>query len=220
MTPRDWDRIKVCFDELEGLSPAGRLAFLSRVRLDEPSLLDDLEKLLIHAGHESGLLDSPAIGLIHSAFRSVRSLSLAGNQETDPCVEGETLLPQSERFRIIRKLGSGGMGTVYEVLDTFLSSRVAAKTLRRATGLGISLFKQEFRSLANIHHPNLVSLYEFITEGDLWFYTMELIPGIGLIDYVAHAADGPSERISLIRQTLTQLCDGIAAIHCGRQASP
>src|ERR1017187_6156729 len=108
--------------------------------------------------------NKPAIALIHSTplLRIQGSQNGAQDASASPPLQEEDLFPHNlDRFRVIRKLGSGGMGTVYEVFDNVLSSRVAAKTLRRATGTGITLFKREFRSLANIHHPNLVTLYEF-----------------------------------------------------------
>src|SRR4030095_7369142 len=90
----------------------------------------------------------------------------------------------TDRFRIRRKLGSGGMGIVYEAHDLETDKVVALKALTRTEPSHISRFKNEFRSLANVAHPNLVSLYEFMSDGEYWFFTMELVKGIDFLEYV------------------------------------
>ena len=87
-----------------------------------------------------------------------------------------------ERYRPVRTLGEGGMGRVYEVLDTERDRPVALKTLLRADPLALFLFKNEFRALSDLAHPNLVGLYELAVAGDTPFFTMELVPdGVDLL---------------------------------------
>jgi serine/threonine protein kinase len=90
----------------------------------------------------------------------------------------------TERFRIRRRLGSGGMGVVYEAHDRDTDKVVALKALTRTEAIHISRFKNEFRSLADVAHPNLISLYEFMSDGEYWFFTMELVKGVNFLEFV------------------------------------
>src|SRR2546426_1923442 len=110
----------------------------------------------------------------------------------------------TERFRIRRRLGSGGMGVVYEAHDRETDKVVALKPLTRAEASHISRFQNEFRSLADVSHPNLAALYEFMADGQFWFFTMELVQGVNFLEYVRpgyHAKRSQSSRTATLRKT-------------------
>jgi eukaryotic-like serine/threonine-protein kinase len=89
----------------------------------------------------------------------------------------------TSRFKLLRMLGEGGMGVVYEALDNDRGQRLALKTLRAFSADALFRFKREFRALQALHHPNLVNLGELIEEGGQWFFTMELVDGVNFVKY-------------------------------------
>ena len=100
----------------------------------------------------------------------------------------------TERFEVIRRIGRGGMGVVYEARDREEHRRVALKTLVHFNPASLYLFKQEFRTLAGVTHPNLVRLYELVASANQRvFFAMELVRGV---DFAVHVA-----RVLPVRKT-------------------
>jgi serine/threonine protein kinase len=90
----------------------------------------------------------------------------------------------TERFQVLTRLGHGGMGTVYQVVDRTRQARVALKSVGHVTGDELLRFKREFRALQEINHPNIIELGELLEEDGEWFFTMELIAGTDFLEYV------------------------------------
>lgn len=142
----------------------------------------------------------------------------------------------TERYHLVRRLGAGGMGIVYEVFDRQRGEHVALKTLSRVDPASIYDLKKEFRSLADVRHPNVVSLYEIVNASGHWFFTMELVDGTPFAEYVSSEFAAPwaepSDDATLpaagalepdprarafnegrLRSALAQLVIGVSAIH-------
>jgi eukaryotic-like serine/threonine-protein kinase len=115
-------------------------------------------------------------------------------------------------YRIEHELGKGGMGIVYRAFDDKRGVTVALKTLLRADPSAILRFKQEFRALADVSHPNLVALYELATDGPVWFFTMELIEGVDFLQFVGEYSKAPAA-MARLRIALKQLAEGVAFLH-------
>lgn len=113
---------------------------------------------------------------------------------------------QNGRFALRRRLGAGGFGVVYEALDRQYGAAVALKVLHKASPSAIYQFKQEFRVLADLFHPNLVRLYELDTHERRWFFTMELVAGSPFHAYLrggATPAGGASGEATFSREAAT-----------------
>ena len=102
------------------------------------------------------------------------------------------------RFHVMAELGRGGMGVVYEAFDLERGGPVALKVLssRGSDAASIARLKREFRTLADLKHPNLVRLGELFGDSRPWFFTMERIEGVDLLRWV-RAESGRGERSAL-----------------------
>lgn len=118
-------------------------------------------------------------------------------------------LGDDERFEILEFLGAGAMGVVYSALDRQSQTCVALKRLIDTTPRGISQFKLEFRSLADLSHPNLVSLYELFDYEGQWFFTMQYVPGCDFLEYVRPLH--PAPRFDSRNETVPALQEGQGA---------
>jgi serine/threonine protein kinase/tetratricopeptide (TPR) repeat protein len=90
----------------------------------------------------------------------------------------------TKRFVVEGRVGAGGMGVVHRARDLERGEVVALKTMVRMDPEALLRFKKEFRALADISHPNVVQLYELFSEGEQWFFTMELLDGVDLLAWV------------------------------------
>jgi serine/threonine protein kinase len=93
------------------------------------------------------------------------------------------------RFQPLRCLGAGGAGVVFEALDREQGTRVALKVLATLSAENLIRFKNEFRAMQDLQHPNLVVLGELIEERGNWFFTMEFIDGVDLLTWVRGAVE-------------------------------
>ena len=96
-------------------------------------------------------------------------------------------------FEVVRELGRGGMGVVYEATQVSLGRRVALKVLGPGLGLtprAVDRFRREAAAAAKLHHTNIVPVYATGDENGVHFYAMELIDGPGLDRVIRDLANG------------------------------
>jgi tetratricopeptide (TPR) repeat protein len=129
---------------------------------------------------------------------------------SDPFAPGELL---ANRFRVIRFLGHGGMGDVYEAEDEEVHGRVALKTVRpeiaRLPG-ALERFGREIHLARKVTHPNVCRIFDISHHGEVTFLTMELLPGETLEHRLRRTgAMREAEALPIARQ----MAEGLAAAH-------
>src|ERR1019366_3662787 len=119
---------------------------------------------------------------------------------------------QLGHYRIVEKIGAGGMGEVYRARDEHLARDVAIKVLPPGTLIDESArkhFHKEALILSQLNHPNVTTIHDFDTQQGVDFLVMEYIPGITLSEKVAA---GPLPEKEVLRLGV-QLAEGLAAAH-------
>jgi hypothetical protein len=177
-----WQKLNDLFHAAVGRPAEERRAWLDRTCAGDRGLIEEVERLVQAHEGTGALIDTDRV--------SEAAALLADDRE--PGIV--SLFSGTERFTVRRTLGVGGMGVVYEVHDRARDEIVALKTMRRADAADIYRLKREFRGLAHVAHRNLVALYELFVEGAHCFFTMELVNGVNLVDYVGmrHAPSPPA----------------------------
>ena len=116
-------------------------------------------------------------------------------------------------YKILKKLGEGGMGTVYLAEDIMLERKVALKTLN-PTLTKDSHFTERFRHEAKVQasliHPNIVTLYNYFREGDNYCMVMENVEGVTLKQLISSTGPMPEQRAVWI---LNQLLEAVGFAH-------
>src|SRR6516165_6022260 len=102
-------------------------------------------------------------------------------------------------FEIVRELGRGGMGLVYEARQLSLNRKVALKVLSGGLGLtgkAVERFRREAEAAAKLHHTNIVPVYATGEQDGIHFYAMELIEGPSLDHVIRQVRQARKERPS------------------------
>jgi serine/threonine protein kinase len=191
-------RIEELFDQAIDLDPARRAAFLDEQCKGDADLRAAVEKLL----H----LDSKAQAgqsLLRSPLASTRPEALAQPAPRFPAIV---------RYRVVRLLGEGGMGTVYEAEQDNPRRTVALKVLRAglASPALLARFRHEAQILGRLHNPGIAQIYEAgLADDGQPFFAMEFIRGLPLDEYADRHRLDVAARLAL----LARVCDTVQHAH-------
>jgi serine/threonine protein kinase len=207
-----WQKIKDLFDRALAVSPERRASFVVDACGNDLALRSEVESLLDHDGRAGSFLQGSPSGAFASVIQSLEdhfAFSL-----------GQVI---GARFQIIRFIGRGGMGEVYEAQDIELGTRVALKTLRpeiSADPWALKRFRQEIHLANRISHPNVCRMFDIARDhadgqpedhatGHV-FITMELLEGEALSEFLKRR-----KRVNLdeARPLIQQMAGALKAAH-------
>jgi serine/threonine protein kinase/WD40 repeat protein/tetratricopeptide (TPR) repeat protein len=161
--------------------PLGQIAdeFVEAIRLgQQPSMEEFAQRYPEHADELRELL--PALALMEKAKAADDT---PGEPHLARAPAGMASLRQLGDYRILREVGRGGMGVVYEAQQLSLGRHVAIKVLPSHALLDprqLARFQREARSAAKLHHTNIVPVFGVGEQDGLHYYVMQFIPGLGL----------------------------------------
>jgi TolB-like protein/Flp pilus assembly protein TadD len=202
MRSEQWQVIEELYHSASELPAAERRSFLQKACGEDQGLRLELESLLRHGDTPESFLDTAAIAIV------AKAIAVDEYDSPAPALEGTSI----SHYRIVKALGRGGMGVVYEAEDVKLRRRVALKLLPNFLARdrqALRRFEQEAQAASALNHPNICTVYEVDQDHGLHFIAIELLEGETLKERIGR---GPLE----IREILaigTEICDALEAAH-------
>ncbi len=208
-------QVSEIFLEARALSEQARASLLDLRCGGRADLREAVEELLREDGHRSDGLDDSAMaeGIHLDAFQGL--FTAGGSRHASADIPAPALPEVVGRYRIVRKLGEGGMGIVCEAEQDNPRRSVAIKLLKLGVGSAALLrrFTHEAHILARLQHPGIARVYDAgtleLASGCQAYFAMELITGRPLLEHAAEAKLGTRERLLLF----VAICEAVEYAH-------
>ena len=196
-----WQRVEELYHAALEMAAEERTRFLQDACGDDEALHHEVQSLLTHEGSVDGFIEAPAFEVAARMMAQDKS----NRSETVQVPVGTVI----SHFRVLEKLGQGGMGVVYRAEDVHLGCQVALKFLpedsRDATSL--DRFMREARAASSLNHPNICHINEIDERGH--FFSMELLEG----ETLQSRLHGEPLQMDLLLELAIQLADALDAAH-------